>query len=80
MKWVLGGVLLMALAVAAVAETGAGGMLKLRLANAASEACQANCSNAAAQCKRVCPAVLGTSCIATCDAQHQSCQQGCQVK
>jgi hypothetical protein len=78
MKWFLGGVLIVTLAGAALAETGTAGNMRPRFASAASDACQANCSNTAAQCKRVCPAVFGTPCLASCDSQYQTCQQGCQ--
>lgn len=80
MKWVLSSVLVIALAGPAKAEPGITGRGVLRLATAASDACQANCSTTAAQCKRVCPAVFATPCLASCDNQYLTCQRGCQSK
>ncbi|QAU38458.1 hypothetical protein XH86_12795 [Bradyrhizobium guangdongense] len=53
---------------------------KLRLADAAAEACLSSCDNQNAACKRVCPTTLGTPCIASCDSQAQVCRQLCQSK
>jgi hypothetical protein len=53
---------------------------KLRLADAASEACTANCDNQNAACKRVCPTTLGAPCFASCDSQAQVCRQSCQPR
>ena len=53
---------------------------KLRLADATSQACIANCDNQNAACKRVCPATLGAPCLASCDSQAQVCRQSCQPR
>lgn len=53
---------------------------KLRLADANSQACIANCDNQNAACKRVCPTTLGAPCAASCDSQAQVCRQGCQPR
>jgi hypothetical protein len=53
---------------------------KIRLADAASQACTANCDNQNAACKRVCPTTLGAPCFATCDSQAQVCRQSCQPR
>lgn len=70
-----GGLLLLTLA-----GTGAAQPLTAqnRYADASSDACRANCSNTSAQCKRVCPTVLGAPCVASCDSQYQTCVQACQ--
>ena len=77
MKWVLGGLLLVTLVGTAAAEPGT---VKKRYASSASDACLASCSSSNANCKRVCPAVLGAPCLASCDSQYQTCTQGCQNK
>lgn len=51
---------------------------KLRLADAATDACLSNCDNQNAACKRVCPTTLGAPCMSSCDSQAQVCRQGCQ--
>ena len=51
---------------------------KLRLADAASDACFANCANQNASCKRVCPTTFSTPCVNACDSQMQTCTQSCQ--
>ncbi len=53
---------------------------KLRLADAASAACTANCDNQNEACKRVCPTTLGAPCFAACDSQAQVCRQSCQPR
>lgn len=53
---------------------------KLRLADAAADACMSSCDNQNAACKRVCPTTLGAPCIASCDSQAQVCRQGCQPR
>lgn len=53
---------------------------KLRLADATSQACTANCDNQNAACKRVCPTTLGAPCITSCDSQAQVCRQSCQPR
>jgi len=53
---------------------------KLRLADAAVEACMANCTNENASCKRVCPTTLSTPCLSACDSQAQTCRQTCQTR
>ena len=49
-----------------------------RSADAASDACAANCVNENASCRRVCPTTLGASCLSACDSQAQTCRQSCQ--
>jgi hypothetical protein len=51
---------------------------KLRLADAAADACFANCANENASCKRVCPTTLSTPCLSACDSQMQTCTQSCR--
>jgi hypothetical protein len=51
---------------------------KLRLADAASDACFANCASQNASCKRACPTTLGAPCQSACDSQAQTCRQSCQ--
>ncbi|MEH2515695.1 hypothetical protein V1279_001268 [Bradyrhizobium sp. AZCC 1610] len=53
---------------------------KWRLADAASDACLANCASQNASCKRVCPTTLGAPCQSACDSQAQTCRQSCQNK
>jgi hypothetical protein len=77
LKWIIGGLFLIVLAGTAGAETGVG---RQRFASTASDACFASCSSTNAECKRVCPSVLGTPCLASCDSQYQSCSRGCQGK
>jgi hypothetical protein len=77
LKWLFGGLLLITLVGTAAAEAG---KVRQRYATAASDACVASCSSTNAECKRVCPAVLGAPCLASCDSQYQSCTRGCQGK
>lgn len=51
---------------------------KLRLADAASDACLTGCANQNESCKRVCPTTLGAPCQSSCDSQAQTCRQGCR--
>lgn len=51
---------------------------KLRLADAASDACLAGCASQNDSCKRVCPTTLGAPCQSACDSQAQTCRQGCR--
>jgi len=51
---------------------------RLRVADATSDACFANCASQADSCKRVCPATFSTPCMSACDSQAQTCSQGCQ--
>lgn len=53
---------------------------KLRLADAAADACLAGCDNQNAACRRVCPATLSTPCFMSCDSQAQTCRQACRSK
>jgi len=53
---------------------------KLRLADAASDACVANCASQNDSCKRVCPVTLSTPCLSACDSQADTCRQGCQSR
>ena len=54
--------------------------VKLRLADAASDACFANCASQNDACKRVCPTTLGAPCQSACDSQAQTCRRSCQNK
>lgn len=49
-----------------------------RNAAAAAEACLASCSKSSADCKRLCPNVLGAPCLTSCDSQYGMCTRGCQ--
>ena len=80
MKLIWGAVLLFALVEPAGAEISVAIKGKLRLADAAADACFANCSNANASCKRVCPTTFNVPCLSACDSQMQTCRQGCQSK
>ena len=51
---------------------------KLRLADAATDACFANCASQSQSCKRACPVTFSVPCLNSCDTQARSCQQGCQ--
>jgi hypothetical protein len=51
---------------------------KLRLADATSDACLANCASQNESCKRVCPTTLGAPCQSACDSQAQTCRQSCR--
>jgi hypothetical protein len=51
---------------------------KLRLADAATDACFASCASQSDSCKRVCPTTFNTPCISACDSQAQTCRQSCQ--
>jgi hypothetical protein len=51
---------------------------KLRLADAASDACLAGCATQNDSCKRICPTTLATPCLSACDSQAQTCREGCR--
>jgi hypothetical protein len=51
---------------------------KRRLADAATDACFANCASQNDACKRVCPVTLSAPCVSACDTQAQTCRQSCQ--
>jgi hypothetical protein len=53
---------------------------KLRLADATSDACIANCASQNDACKRVCPTTLGAPCQSACDSQAQTCRQSCRSR
>jgi hypothetical protein len=80
MKSALAAALVLALAGTAFAQTGTDLRTRLRLADATSDACMANCSNANASCKRVCPTTFNAPCLSACDSQAQTCRQGCQPR
>lgn len=71
---------LMVLNATAVAEPGVLLKKKLLFADAASDACFANCADQNASCKRVCPTTLSTPCLSGCDIQAQTCRQSCQSR
>jgi hypothetical protein len=77
-KLALGTALVVVLVATAVAEPGVALKGKLRFADAAADACMANCANENASCKRVCPTTFSTPCLSACDSQVQTCRQGCQ--
>lgn len=52
----------------------------LRLAEAASDACLADCANRATQCRQACPSTFGAPCQQACDSQLQSCRNGCRPR
>jgi hypothetical protein len=79
-KLTLGTALLMAMLGAAIAEPSFAVKSKLRFADAAADACMANCANQNASCKRVCPVTFSTPCLTACDSQMQTCTQGCQKR
>jgi hypothetical protein len=66
---------LVAIGTSAAAEAGHS---KMRLADAAADACFAKCENTNASCKRVCPVTFSTPCLNSCDSQAQTCRQSCQ--
>lgn len=70
----------MAMLGAAIAEPGFALKSKLRLADAATDACVANCASQNDACKRVCPTTFGTPCLSVCDSQAQTCRQSCQAR
>jgi hypothetical protein len=70
--------LLLALIGTALADPGVVTKTKLRFADAAADACFANCANESASCKRVCPTTFSTPCLSACDSQAQTCKQACQ--
>jgi hypothetical protein len=74
-RFFLGGLLLLTLVGTGTAETLTA---PKRYADASSDACRASCSSTSAQCKRICPTVLGAPCVASCDSQYQTCIQACQ--
>ena len=80
MRSALSVALLMALLGSAAAEPGISFKSKLRFADAASDACFANCANENASCKRVCPTTFGAPCMSACDSQTQTCRQSCQSR
>jgi hypothetical protein len=51
---------------------------RLRLADAAADACFASCASQAESCKRVCPTTFNTPCLSACDSQAETCRQSCQ--
>jgi hypothetical protein len=53
---------------------------RLRLADATSDACFANCASRSDACRRVCPTTFNVPCINACDSQAQTCRLGCQSK
>jgi hypothetical protein len=78
MKFAFGAGLLLSLIGPALAEPGIAVKSKWRFADAAADACFANCANENASCKRVCPTTLSTPCLSACDSQMQTCRQSCQ--
>jgi hypothetical protein len=80
MKLALAAAILFSMVGFAAAGTGPVSIGKLRLADATSDACFANCANQNASCKRVCPTTFSTPCLGACDSQMQTCTQSCQSR
>ena len=78
MKLTLGVAILFLMSGPILAATTTTNSSKVRFADAASDACFANCANQDASCKRVCPTTLSTPCLSSCDSQAQTCRQSCQ--
>lgn len=78
MKRALSVVLLLSLTSAAALAGDSFSPVKLRIADAASDACLANCATQNASCQRVCPTTLATPCINNCQVQAQTCRENCQ--
>jgi hypothetical protein len=51
---------------------------RLRVADATTDACLANCATQNASCQRVCPTTLSAPCVSSCEAQAQTCRQSCR--
>ena len=79
MKFVLSVVLSLSLCSASLAGSQSS-PIRLRMADATSDACLANCATQNASCKRVCPTTLSTPCLNACDSQAQTCRQSCQSR
>ena len=47
-------------------------------ADAAADACFADCGTKNDSCKRVCPTTLGAPCQSACDSQAQTCRLNCR--
>jgi hypothetical protein len=77
MKFIVSAALLLSLFAPATAGP-AVNERKLRLADAATDACFADCASRNQSCKRACPVTLSTPCLSSCDTQAQTCRQGCQ--
>jgi hypothetical protein len=77
MKFALTAAAFLTFIVAASADSG---RPKLRFANAATDACVANCSTQAASCRRACPATFSTPCLTACDNQAETCARSCRAK
>ena len=77
MKLLTGAAVLLSLCASATAGSSVN-IGKLRVADAAADACFANCAAQNNSCKRTCPASFNMPCLSSCDAQAQSCQQGCR--
>ena len=80
MKLAVGAVFLLALIGPALANSGIDAKGKLRFADAAADACFANCAGQNASCKRVCPTTFNTPCLSACDSQAETCRQSCQKR
>jgi hypothetical protein len=78
MRMALSAVVLAILSGTALAESATGFKARLRVADAAADACFASCADQSASCKRVCPTTFSTPCLSGCDAQAQTCRQSCQ--
>ena len=75
MRLALSGLLFLLLTGMASADT-----RRLHFADAATDACAANCSAQAESCKRACPTTFSTPCLTACDNQGGTCRRSCNAK
>lgn len=52
----------------------------VRVVDAASDACVADCANRAQQCQQTCRSTFGAPCQQACDSQYQTCRNGCRPR
>ena len=78
MKLAIGAAVIFSIIGTAAAGSSSAGFSKLRFADAAADACFANCASQNTSCKRVCPTTFSIPCLNACDSQAQTCRQGCQ--
>ncbi|AUC99075.1 hypothetical protein QU42_25980 [Bradyrhizobium sp. UASWS1016] len=78
MKQTLGIVLLVSMAFAPALASENFSRARLRVADATSDACLANCATQDASCQRICPTTLRSPCVSACESQAQTCRQACQ--
>lgn len=71
-------ILLLSVMTSVNAETGTTKMSNMQVADAATDACFANCASQSESCKRACPATFGAPCLSSCDSQAQTCRMSCR--